>query len=204
MWCDLTCQTLGVNKMKGVREGYRLKRPILILKAPSRWQKEVGKLLYVSYIPLLWVTCTLSTSTLNIRANFEQLLSLMSVEALKWNVCNFLPSWGICIRLSVLQSSHRPAPCFRAKSWLKVQSSIEQCDSSKISFPCHLPSYLYDYLWLNLPLVPVFTPFDRHCVKLTRQYISETADCDFKTRCVCETDESALHSAAKQMLFPSC
>lgn len=32
----------------------------------------------------------------------------------------------------------------------------------------------------------------------------ETADCAFKTRRVCETDESALQRAAKQMLFPSC
>lgn len=32
----------------------------------------------------------------------------------------------------------------------------------------------------------------------------ETADCAFKTRSVCETDESALQRAAKQMLFPSC
>lgn len=40
MWPDLSDD--GVNKMKGVKEGYRLKRPILILKAPSRWQKEAG------------------------------------------------------------------------------------------------------------------------------------------------------------------
>lgn len=121
--------------------------------------KRGWQLFYVSYISLLWVTGTLSTSTLSIRANFEQLLSLMSVEALKWNVCNFLPSWGICIRLSVLQSSHRLEPCFRAKSQLKVQSSIELCDRSKISFAYHLLymlSYLYDYLWWNLPLVSVF------------------------------------------------
>ena len=60
----------------------------------------------------------------------------------------FSPHGGICIRLSVLQSSHRPAPGFRAKSWLKVQSSIEQRESNTIPFPCHLPSCLHCYLWL--------------------------------------------------------
>lgn len=60
----------------------------------------------------------------------------------------FSPHGGICIRLSVLQSSHRPAPGFRAKSWLKVQSSIEQRESNTNPFPCHLPSCLHCYLWL--------------------------------------------------------
>lgn len=73
----------------------------------------------------------------------------LSVEALKWNMkCNFHPSWGICISLSVLQIHHRAAPRYRAKSWLKVQSSIEWCDDNKICFPCHLQSFLGCYLWL--------------------------------------------------------
>lgn len=91
----------------------------------------------------LRVRWTHSTSTLSIsHAILEQDLSLMNVGALKRNVCNFLPSQGLCISLSVLQSSHRPALCFRAKSWLKVQSSVEEHDSTKIFLHHLFPSYL--------------------------------------------------------------
>lgn len=52
--------------------------------------------------------------------------------------------------------------------------------------------------------MPVFMMFGGHCIKLMTACSPETADCDFKMRYVCESNESALHSAAKQMLFTSC
>lgn len=43
---------------------------------------------------------------------------------------------------------------------------------------------------------------DWQCVEAPPR--SEKADCLFKVWAIVETDESALHQTAKQMLFPSC
>lgn len=126
----------------------------------------------------------------------------------------FLSSWGICIQLSVLQRSHWPAPCSRAKSWLKVQSLVEQHDSNTIlsSVILHHIFAMIIYDWIIHLRRCLWRLIDIEFNSLLSAFL-RWANCDFKTRCVrdwwisvafsCQTDVVPLLLTEKCLQCPA-